>query len=89
MDDRFERMDSRFERMDSRLAELNDKVGQLFVQFAEMRAETTEKLSAASIDSRDQFSNMLRWVVGVVIAGIGVNAAVMGIGLAVLALTAR
>ena len=57
-------------------------------QFAELRREISEKLSAAAIDSRDRSSSSLKWMVGVVIGGIGVNAAVVGIGLAVVGLSA-
>jgi hypothetical protein len=61
--------------------EMNEK-------FAELRTEISEKLSAAAIDSRDRSSSSLKWMVGVVIGGIGVNAAVVGIGLAVVGLSA-
>ena len=89
IDARFEGIDNRFERIDARFAEMNDKFAQLLVQFAELRVEMNEKFNVVTSDSRDRFSSSLRWVTGVVIAGIGVNAAVMGIGLAVLALTTR
>ena len=67
--------------------EMNEKFGEVNVQFAEMRTETSANINAASSESRNQYTNMLKWVVGVVIAGIGVNAAVVGIGLAVIAIS--
>ncbi len=77
--------------MDTKFAELrtemNEKFGEVNVQFAEMRTETSENINAASSESRNQYTSMLKWVVGVVIAGIGVNAAVVGIGLAVIAIS--
>jgi acyl-CoA reductase-like NAD-dependent aldehyde dehydrogenase len=72
--------------------EMNEKFAELRTetngQFAELRREISEKLSAAAIDSRDRSSSSLKWMVGVVIGGIGVNAAVVGIGLAVVGLSA-
>ena len=68
--------------------ETNSKFADMNGQFVELRGEVNEKLSAAAIDSRDRSSSSLKWMVGVVIGGIGVNAAVVGIGLAVVGLAA-
>ena len=48
-----------------------------------------EKFNRIAADSNAQFTNSLRWIVGVVIAGIGINAAMVGIGVAVVNFAVR
>ena len=66
-----------------RFAELRVEMNE---KFAELRNEMNERFAAADIQSRDRYASLLKWVAGLVIAGIAVNAGVVGIGVAVIAM---
>ena len=56
--------------------EMNTKIG-------ELRAEMDAKFAEIPVQLRDQKISLVKWMVSLVLAGIGINAAVVGIGLAV------
>ena len=87
-------MDTRFAQMDTKFAELRAEMDTKFAQmdakidakFAQHNAEITEKINAADIAARDRHNSMLKWMAGLSLAAIGVNAGVIGIVLAVVSL---
>ena len=77
--------------MDARFAELRAEMDTRFTQqdarmdakFAAFQAEITEKINAADLAARDRHNSMLKWMAGLTLAAIGVNAGVVGIVVAV------
>ena len=69
--------------MDVKFAELR---AEMDVKFAELRAEMNEKFAEQRADADARERRITKWVAGAVIGGIAVNVAVLGIGIAIVAL---
>ena len=72
--------------MDVKFAELR---AEMDVKFAELRTEMNEKFAEQRADADARERRITKWVVGAVIGGIAVNVAVLGIGIAIVALLVR
>ncbi len=90
-------MNTKFAETDVKFAELRTEMNTKFAElrtemntkFAELRAEMNEKFAEQRADSDARERRIIKWVVGAVIGGIAVNVAVLGIGIAIVALLVR
>ena len=86
-------MNTKFAEMDVKFAEMrtdmNAKFAEMDVKFAEMRTEMNAKFAEQNAAADERERRTMKWVVGTVIAGIGVNVAVLGIGIGIMALLFR
>ena len=72
--------------MDTKFAEMRSEMN---TKFAEMRTEMLAMFAEQRAESDIRERRITKWVVGAVIGGIAVNVAVLGIGIAVVALLLR
>ena len=94
MDVKFAGMDVKFAGMDGKFAELRAEMDVKFAElraemdtkFAELRTEMNEKFAEQRADADARERRITKWVVGAIIGGIAVNVAVLGIGIAIVAL---
>ena len=90
-------MNTKFAETDVKFAELRTEMNTKFAElrtemntkFAELRAEMNEKFAEQRADSDARERRIIKWVVGAVVGGIAVNVAVLGIGIAIVALLVR
>ena len=79
-------MDAKFAElrgeMDAKFAELR---GEMDAKFAELRGEMNARFAEQDAKNADRENRILRWVFGGVIAGIAINAAIVSVGVAVIA----
>lgn len=79
-------MDARFAElraeMDTKFAELRAEIN---VRFAEQNAVMTAKFAEQDAKNAEREGRILRWVFGGILAGMAINAAIVSIGVAVIA----
>ena len=79
-------MDTRFAElraeMDTKFAELRAEIN---VRFAEQNAVMTAKFAEQDAKNAEREGRILRWVFGGILAGMAINAAIVSIGVAVIA----
>ena len=86
---KFAEMDVKFAEQDAKFAEQNSSINAKFAEmdakFAEQNASINAKFAEQDAKSATRENRILRWVFGGIIAGIAINAAIVSIGVAVIA----
>ena len=82
-------MNAGFAEINTRFAGIDTRFAGIDTRFAEQRTEMQAMFAAQTAASDERERRIIKWVAGTVIAGIAVNAAVLGIMIGVVALLIR